>query len=250
MMIPETIPFSTDSGKFGRLRERAAVGRAPRASSSPAPGPGASPRSAPSRHCRRRRRPRRRESRNCWCCRSAGCRGRRLRAARRGCRPDASSRATSGIARASGRRTGFTRVFWRVGRGNPSGFWLGGADERGRKLHLRQSGRRHRRRQRAGQGDRAARQGDGAARARTRRSAGSAASSTSRRRAIAIRCWSPPMTASAPSSSSPSTAAAMTASASTWSRCAPTISSSRAPSRSSSSIISPARSSTPASPSG
>ena len=27
------------------------------------------------------------ESRNCWCCRPAGCRGRRLRAARRGCRP-------------------------------------------------------------------------------------------------------------------------------------------------------------------
>ena len=36
-----------------------------------------------------------------------------------------------------------------------------------RTLHLRQGGRRYRRRQRAGQGDRAARQGDRAGRART-----------------------------------------------------------------------------------
>ena len=100
---------------------------------------------------------------------------------------------------------------------------VGGEDERRRKLHLRQSGRRHRRRQCAGEGDRAARQGDRAARAPTRRSAASAASSTSRRPAIATRCWSPPMTASAPSSSSRSTAAATTASASISSRCAPTI---------------------------
>src|ERR1051325_5552325 len=40
--------------------------------------------------------------------------------------PIRSKAATAGITRAGGRRAGFTGVFWRLGRGNPSGLWLGG----------------------------------------------------------------------------------------------------------------------------
>src|SRR3954447_15266612 len=40
--------------------------------------------------------------------------------------PARSRTATAGITKAGGRRAGFTRVFWRLGRGNPSGLWLVG----------------------------------------------------------------------------------------------------------------------------
>ena len=98
---------------------------------------------------------------------------------------------------------------------------------------------------RPGRGDQAARPGDAPAGRRRRDRRLRRPFRPQGRRLHAIRCWSPPMTASAPSSRSPSTPAFTTRSASTSSPCASTTSSSRAPSRCSSSTISPPASSTP-----
>ena len=111
--------------------------------------------------------------------------------------------------------------------------------------HLSRRRRRHRRRQRARRAHQAARALHRAGPAPTPRSAASAASSTSRPPASPIRSWSPPPTASAPSSRSPSRPASTTRSASTSSPCASTTSSCRAPSRCSSSTISPPAGSIP-----
>ena len=104
--------------------------------------------------------------------------------------------------------------------------------------------RRHRCRQRPGGGHQAAGQGRRGGRAPMPTSAASARCSTSRRRASRTRSWSPPTTASAPSSRSPSTPAGTPPSASISSPCASTICWRRAPSRCSSSTTSPAASST------
>src|SRR3954447_11987154 len=52
--------------------------------------------------------------------------------------PARSRTATAGITKAGGRRAGFTRVFWRLGRGNPSGLWLvGGMSGKDRYTYAR-----------------------------------------------------------------------------------------------------------------
>ena len=99
--------------------------------------------------------------------------------------------------------------------------------------------RRHRCRQRHGRGDQAARARDPPAGRRCRDRRLRRPVRPQGRRLHAIRCWSPPTTASAPSSRSRSRPAATTRSASTSSPCASTTSSCRAPSRCSSSTISP-----------
>ena len=105
--------------------------------------------------------------------------------------------------------------------------------------------RRYRRRQRHGRGDQAARARHAPARRRRRDRRLRRPVRPQGRRVSPTRSWSPPMTASAPSSRSPSRPASTTRSASTSSRCASTTSSCRAPSRCSSSTISPPASSTP-----
>src|SRR3954468_22807058 len=52
--------------------------------------------------------------------------------------PARSRTASAGITKAGGRRAGFTRVFWRLGRGNPSGLWLvGGMSGKDRYTYAR-----------------------------------------------------------------------------------------------------------------